>query len=148
MNTSSPSVDHDIDVYAWTSHNAELLREGRLSEIDRMNIAEELNSMGRSIKRELGSRLRVLLAHLLKWRYQPNRRGNSWRLTIRNQRTEIRELLEESPSLITGIESYFLKQYQEARVLAAIETELSVDAFPVDCPFALDETLNPEFWPE
>ena len=104
--------------------------------------------MGRSIKRELNSRLRVLLAHLLKWRHQPQRRGTSWRLTIRNQRTEIRELLEESPSLNAQVQDLFIRQYREARELAALETELPETTFPTECPFTLEETLSPGYWPD
>ncbi len=73
---------YEEDFYAWALNNADLLRQGRFTEIDVDNIAEELESMGRSERRQLANRLEVLLAHLLKWRYQPARRGNGWRYTI------------------------------------------------------------------
>jgi len=148
MNTAQPPVDHDRDIHAWATQNAEWLRQGRLGDIDTTHIAEELDSMGRSLRRELNSRLRVLLVHLLKWRHQPPRRGASWRLTIRNQRTEIRELLEESPSLKARLPDSFLRQYPEARELAALETELPATTFPTECPFTLDETLSSGYWPD
>lgn len=148
MSTAHTPIDHDRDMHAWATQNAEWLRQGRLADIDITHIAEELDSMGRSIKRELNSRLRVLLAHLLKWRHQPQRRGTSWRLTIRNQRTEIRELLEESPSLNAQVQDLFIRQYREARELAALETELPETTFPTECPFTLEETLSPGYWPD
>ena len=148
MSTAHPPIDHDRDIHAWATQNAEWLRQGRLADIDTTHIAEELDSMGRSLRRELNSRLRVLLVHLLKWRHQPQRRGASWRLTIRNQRTEIRELLEESPSLNAQVQDLFIRQYREARELAALETELPETTFPTECPFTLEETLSPGYWPD
>src|SRR5271168_5304601 len=90
---------YDTDFYAWANEQAALLRAGRLSEADIQNIAEEIESMGRSEKRELVSRLAVLFQHLLKWRYQPGFRGNSWRLTIEDQRQEVSDHLSENLSL-------------------------------------------------
>jgi hypothetical protein len=90
---------YERDLYAWATRNAALLRAGRWAEVDRMNIAEELESMGRSERRALGSRLAVLLMHWLKWRYQPERRGRSWRATIREQQRQVARLLVDNPSL-------------------------------------------------
>jgi hypothetical protein len=90
---------YEQDFYAWANSNARLLRAGRLSEVDAQNIAEEVETMGRSERRELMSRLSVLLAHFLKWQCQPERRSESWRNTIESQREDVLELLEENPSL-------------------------------------------------
>ena len=85
-------VLYDKDFYQWTLYNAELLRQGKITEIDIQNIAEELESMGKSQKRELISRLAVLIMHLLKWQYQPEKRSHSWIETINEQRRQIVEL--------------------------------------------------------
>src|SRR5580692_5108256 len=91
--------EYETDFYAWASHNAELLREQRFNEIDFENIAEEIEDMGSSHRRSLMSRLEILLAHLLKWQFQPMGKCNSWKYTIDEQRLRITDLLIESPSL-------------------------------------------------
>ena len=141
-------ITHEQDFSAWALQNAELLRQGKFVECDVANIAEELDSMGRSVKRELASRLRVLLMHLLKWRYQPERRGTSWRLTIRNQRTEIRDLLKDNPSLSSQLPMQLAESYVDARELAVDETGLPTSTLPVENPFTLEETLNQNYWPD
>src|SRR5487761_1403224 len=93
------TVDYDRDFYAWTNEQARLLRTGELSAIDAANLAEEIESMGRSDRRELQSRLAVLIMHLLKWRFQPSARSAGWLGTIREQRLQIELILEDSPSL-------------------------------------------------
>lgn len=95
----SNASKYDTDFYAWATEQAALLREGRLAEADIPNIAEELDTMGRSEKRELASRLTVLLTQLLKWQFQPGYRGNSWRPRIRDLRREVADRLNENPSL-------------------------------------------------
>ena len=90
---------YEHDFYAWLTSNAQLLREQRIADVDIDHIAEELESMGKSEKRALLSRFTVLLAHLLKWQFQPAKRSRSWKNTILTQRIDIHELLEESPSL-------------------------------------------------
>ena len=92
---------HDSDFYAWSLEQAALLRAGRVGEADLAAIAEEIESMGKTEKRELISRLTVLLLHLLKRQAQPTGRGNSWRLSIANARDEIADLLGDNPSLKT-----------------------------------------------
>jgi hypothetical protein len=140
--------DYDQDFYAWTLHNAQLLRNGRLNEIDRTNIAEELESMGKSQKRALNSRLTVLLAHLLKWRYQAGARSPSWRNTITIQRIELSELLEENPSLRPKLPGELPAAYRKARLWAANETQLDLHTFPVNCAFTVDQVLDEDFWPD
>ena len=89
---------HDDDFYAWTQEQAQLLRTGKFNQIDFHYIAEEIEDMGRSEKRELESRLELLLMHLLKWQFQPNLRSRSWQLTIKEQRLRLEKLLAENPS--------------------------------------------------
>src|SRR5438067_1791329 len=140
------SYDHDF--YAWAMENAALLRAERLSEIDIEHIAEEIETLGRSIKRSLSRRLEVLLSHLLKWEYQDAYRNPSWRYTIKKQRRAIADLLEENPSLKHGIEEILTKAYEHAREAAADETELKISTFKEACPFSLEQVLDKDFWPE
>jgi hypothetical protein len=140
--------EYEKDFYAWTAHNAKLLREGKLSEIDVEHIAEEIESMGKSEKRELMSRLAILLAHLLKWQFQPERQSNSWKYTIEEQREEVLELLEESPSLKYEINDKIDRAYRKAILWAATEMGVNKSIFQDKCPFSLEETLNKSFYPE
>ena len=142
---STPNYQQDY--YGWAIHNAELLRQGRLAEIDFEHIAEELEDMGGSKERELESRLGVLLAHLLKWVYQPERRGNSWRATIEEQRRRIDRILRKNPSLKSRLEEAFLDGYGDARLIAMRETGMDKTVFPETCPFSLQDTLDDGYWP-
>ena len=136
-------TDYDSDFHAWALRNARLLRAGRLDELDVEHIAEELESMGASERRELLSRMQVLMVYLLKQQYQPSRRGKSWRLTINHQRTSIERLLEQSPSLARLFDAANLaKVYRKAVRDAVIETDLVAHLFPADCPYSLDELLD------
>ena len=143
---SHPSYREDY--HAWALHNAELLRRGQLSEIDCENIAEELEDMGASKERELESRLGVLLAHLLKWVFQPERRGNSWRATIREQRRRVERVLRKNPSLKAKLDEAFEEAYGDARLIAMRETGMDESVFPEISPFTLEQTLSDAYWPE
>lgn len=136
------------DFYGWALQNAELLRQGRLGEIDSERIAEELEDMGASKERELENRLGVLLAHLLKWVYQPERRGNSWRLTVEEQRRRLERLLRKNPSLKSRLAENFIDAYGDARLIASRETGLPKAQFPEACPFPLEQALDDGYWPE
>ena len=140
---------YNQDFYAWAMQNAQLLRQGRLSEIDVEHIAEELESMGKSERRELMSRLSVLMSHLLKWLFQPELRSNSWKYTIEEQRSAVTDLLEDSPSLRheLNIEDRLAKAYTNAVLQAARETGLDKGRFPQQCPFSLDQIRDDDFWP-
>jgi Domain of unknown function DUF29 len=142
------SVAYDADFFAWTMEQARLLREGALSEIDTLNLAEEIESMGKNNRRELGSRLVVLLMHLLKWSYQPNRRSPSWATTVRDQRDEIEELLADSPSLRSAVEDTLSTVYARALRKAVSETGLPEATFPANCPFTAEQILSEDFLPE
>jgi len=142
------AVKHDEDYYAWTRQQAQWLKQGRWAELDIEHLSEELESMGASDKRELMSRLTVLIAHLLKWQYQSERRGVSWRLTIAEQRRAIRRLLDDSPSLKPLLPGFVASEYFDARSDAIYETSLSKSVFPIECPYTLEQILDREFWPE
>ncbi|MBF0609174.1 MAG: DUF29 domain-containing protein, partial [Magnetococcales bacterium] len=124
---------------------ADLLRQGRLTEIDIENVAEELEGMARRDKRELASRLLVLILHLLKWRYQPQRRSESWTTTIGNQRGAIEHLLEDSPSLKHNIEAVVAKEFIAAKRSFENETGISARELPETCPYTFEQLMNYSF---
>ena len=138
---------HD-DFYAWASEQAALLRAGNLSAADAANIAEEIEGMGHSLRDQLTNRLGVLLAHLLKWHYQPSHRGNSWRLTIREQRRRASRLLSRNPSLRHDLADIFPEAYGDALLIAARETGLAEATFPAACPWTFETVIQDDFWPE
>ncbi len=142
------AVQYEDDFYAWTIEQARLLRVGELSAIDAANLAEEIESMGRSDRRELQSRLAVLIMHLLKWRQQPGARSRSWSATIEEQRLQIEQVFAESPSLRPLVAGMVVQAYKIARPHAIGETGLADDAFSPTCPFSLDEILSGTFLPE
>ncbi|XWK88973.1 MAG: DUF29 domain-containing protein [Phormidium sp.] len=139
---ATPNSLYEQDFYLWIETTAQQLKEGKFDEVDLTNLIEEIESMGRSEKRELKSRLIVLLMHLLKWQYQPEKRSESWRSTISEQRICIEGLLEDSPSLKPLISEVFDDCYQKARLKAADETGIKLNFFPKESPFTLEETLQ------
>jgi len=139
---------YDGDFFAWTREQASRLRDLRPNSIDWEKVAEEIESLGKAERREIRSRLIVLLAHLLKWAYQPDARSNSWRASIVEARMEISGELDESPSLRRYPAEVLARQYDVARLAASGDTMLEEDTFPATCPFTIEEVLDPEFWPE
>jgi hypothetical protein len=139
---------YEKDFYLWTETHVNLLKEGKFSEVDVSNLIEEIDSMGKREKRELRSRLIILLMHLLKWKYQPQKRSESWLSTISEQRLSLEELLEDSPSLQPFLTDVFETCYQKARVKAANETQMRLEVFPVTSPFSLGKTLDSAYFPE
>lgn len=145
---SAPNALYEEDFYAWSQQQAELLREKRFSELDLVNLVEEIESLGKSEKRSLISHLGVLLGHLLKWQYQPDYPyRKSWRASINEQRHQIEELLEENPSLRPQLTTFIAKGYQSGLNLAVSETPLDYDAFPETCPWNQDQILG-NYWPD
>jgi hypothetical protein len=138
---------YERDFYGWANEQAKLLRSGRLAEADIGNIAEEIESMGRSERRELVSRLRVLLLHLLKWQFQPERQGSSWRGTIRTQRVEIRNHLLDNPSLKPHLPKLIATAYELGCLEAVTETGLRENTFPDICPWTFEQIASPDFLP-
>ena len=139
---------YEEDFYLWIKTTAKQLKNGNFAEIDLDNLIEEIESMGRSEKRALKSNLLVLLMHLLKYKYQPEKCSNSWLSTIFEHRRRLKEDLTESPSLKKYLSEVFNECYQEARKQAALETGLSLDTFPLDSPFTTEESLNQDYLPE
>jgi ribosomal protein L29 len=139
---------YDQDFFAWANEQAALLRAGKLDLADIDHIAEEIESMGRTEKRELVSRLAVLLTHLLKWRVQPSRRGVSWRLTIEEQRRALARHLVDNPSLKSRLDEATDDAYGDAVLRAARETGNDKSAFPSACPWLYEQIADVNFWPD
>lgn len=140
------TVRYEEDFNLWTEQTVDLLRSRRFEELDIDNLLDELESMSKRDKREIVSRLKVILVHLLKW-YQPDQRGASWETTIRNNREEIAQILQDSPSLKSYPATVLKQAYASACKNAASETGLLVDEFPESCPFAIAEILIEDFLP-
>jgi hypothetical protein len=147
MTNNISNTNYDQDVIAWAQEQAKLLRSGRFDALDIEHIAEEIEDVGKSEQRELASRMAVLLAHLLKWQYQPERRGSSWTRTINNQRVLIKRRIKRTPSLKRSLDDkeWWGDAWLDAQVLAERETGL-VD-FPAECPWTGSQTIDLEFFP-
>lgn len=140
--------EYEKDFYAWIVANATLLKQRKFAELDIDNLVEEIESMGRGEKRQLMSRLELLLAHMLKWKFQPNYRGKSWKCTIDEQRRKFASLLKESPSLKYELEARIEEAYEDAKIAAEKQMRIERKAFPRECPFTLDQCLDETFYPE
>ncbi len=139
---------YEQDYHLWLKITAKLLKNRQLEKLDYDNLIEEIEAMGRSEKRAIESNLIVLLMHLLKYQYQPEKQTNSWRYTIREHRRRIIRSLEDSLSLKKYLTDVFESCYDYARKEAADETGLSLDIFPLKNPFSVKETLSFEFLPD
>ena len=139
---------YDRDAYSWAMQQADALRRRSANEIDWDNVAEEIESVGKSQSSELYSRYVVLLTHLLKWRFQSDRRSRSWEASIRVQRVDIGRLVEFNPGLQAKRDEIFDAAFRTARLAAIGETDLPAQAFPETNPFTLAEAMDENFWPE
>jgi hypothetical protein len=138
---------YDEDIVAWSAEQARLIRTGRFNHLDLEHIAEEIEDVGRSEQRELASRMGALIGHLLKWAYQPERRGASWEKTIKAQRKDLLYLLDESPSLRRKLDEPRWIDVAWSKGVAVAETGL--DCFPETCVWSLtDQILDHAWWPE
>ena len=139
------------DFYTWCLTTADLIRAGKWHDIDAEALVEEIESMARSQKRELESRIRTLVMHLLKWCYQPEEHqhhGHSWRSTINEQRSELELLLRDNPSLHSQLPEVLAERYPKARAHASNETGKPLATFPQVCPWTVPQVLDDDFWPE
>ncbi len=139
---------YDEDFAVWTAENARLLRAGRFDEVDIEHVADEIEDMGKRDKRELHSRLTVLILDLLKWKWQPAKKSATWRSTIVMQRGELRWLFEQSPSLKAIVQDAVEDVYSDAMDGATAETGLPARTFPRKCPFTPDQILDRDSLPE
>ncbi|MEC4986954.1 MAG: DUF29 domain-containing protein, partial [Oscillatoria sp. PMC 1068.18] len=138
---------YETDFYAWTQTQAKLLQLGNFSKLDLPNLIEEIVSLGKQQRQELRNYLSILLGHLLKWHFQPEKRSRSWLATIRIQRRDILRLLRDNPSLKSYQEEALAEAYQNGRDLAVKETNLPFSTFPQDCPYSLEEILGDRYYP-
>ena len=136
---------YETDLYEWTRAQADALRRRASNELDWDNLAEEIEAVGRSERREIGSRLENLLLHLLKWRYQPEGQCGSWRGSILEARHRHERLIADNPSLRSYPAEILPKAYGYARKKALNETGLL--RLPEDCPWTIDDILSNDFLP-
>jgi len=139
---------YNLDFAQWLEVNVEKLRRQDYTSVDWENLIEELEDMGRSERRRLKSNVIVILLHLLKWQFQPERRSGSWESSLLEHRRRVREALEESPSLRPYLEAQFPQCYREAVKQARAETGLPMETFPPECPYLTATVVNDDFLPE
>ena len=149
--TQAPISHQDLyeqDFYLWIEQAVTLLAENRLSELDRENLIEEISDMGSNQKNAIESNLEVVLMHLLKYKYQPEKRSNSWRSTLFEHRRRLHKAFKTSPSLKRHFINEFQDCYTAARELASIETGLDLGLFPQDSPFSSEQVLDKSYLPD
>lgn len=152
---STLASEYHTDFDSWVRHNVDLLKQGRMLEVDTENLIEELENMARRDRYELINRFIILIAHLLKWQFQlaelserwAEFEGKSWRNSIMEQRVQIDTLLENNPSLRSWLPEGICKAYPKAAGLAAMETGKPVSHFPDDCPYTLEQLLAEDYYP-
>ncbi len=137
---------HEQDFHLWAQQQANLLRTGRLHELDVDDLIEELEEMSGSHRRELINRLGVLIAHLLKWQFQPENRSSSWKGTIKEQRRKLNRLLRENPSLKNISPDKLHDAYGDALAIVEKDTGLNETYFPNNCPFSIQQILDENYW--
>ncbi|NJO41246.1 MAG: DUF29 domain-containing protein [Cyanobacteria bacterium CRU_2_1] len=145
--SGQPSNLYKTDFYAWTQEQAKLLQDGVWDCLDIPNLVEEIESLGKQQRQELKNRLGILLGHLLKWEFQPSHRSKSWFITIREQRREILDILDENPSLKPYLPEAIQKAYQSGLDLAVRETPLHDRDFPPSCFYSTEQILDFSYFP-
>jgi hypothetical protein len=138
-------TDYDADFYSWSLEQARLLRESQWAQVDRENVAEEIESLGREQFNKLESAFRVLLLHMLKWDHQSARRSRSWIISIKQQRLDVEDILGDNPGLRPRTAEAIARAYRKARLEAAKETELDESNFPDTCGYGFDDIMAREF---
>ena len=136
---------YDADFYAWTLEQSNLLKSGQLQKLDIENLVEEIESLGKQQRQELRNRLGILIGHLLKWQYQPDKRSKSWKATIIEQRDKSSESLQENPSLKPYLSEAIASAFRSGLALVVSETTLDYKDLPAECPFTIEQILDPTF---
>ena len=139
---------YETDFNLWLSETVNLLRTGELNKLDLENLAEEIEDMGNSRKDALESNLIRVLQHLLKWKYQPQKRANSWKASVTEHSLRLNKAFKKSPSLKVYFDDVLAECYQDARLIASQETGVNISIFPEVCPFNREDILNPQYLPE
>ena len=145
---AKPAPTYDGDYFAWSEDQAAKIRAAKPKGVDWENVAEEIESLGRSDKRAIESNLTVILVHLLKRAFQPEKQKSGWDGSIFEHRQRILALIKESPSLRSYPGKALAGEYRIARRKAAGETGLAESTFPRTCPFTIEQVLDPDFYPE
>jgi Domain of unknown function DUF29 len=145
--TNEAVTSYDQDFCLWAEQTAQLLRAEQYAAIDLEHLIDEVEDMSRSEKRALLSNARLVLMHLLKYQYQPEKRSNSWLSSIREHRTRLQDTFRDSPSLQGYFQTMYDECYQNARKQAADETGLPLQTFPIESPFTVDDCLDEDFLP-
>jgi hypothetical protein len=144
---SSKRVGHGDDYHAWLLDQIELLKAGQFADLDVAHLIDDLKALAMAEKSEIENRLLVLLHHLLKWEFQPERRSNSWRATIVEQRSRLNRVISGSPSLRRYPSTVIDEEYRIARLHASGETGLPLKRIPATCPYSVAQALDENFWP-
>jgi hypothetical protein len=142
------STDYDADIVAWANEQAALLRGKKYSQLDIEHIADEVEDVGKSEQRELKSHMAVLLAHLLKWRFQHERRGTNWQVTIRSQRKEVLRSLSDTPSLKANLDDQEWWDIVWGRAVDLANRETGIKDFPIAIPWSRDQILDLDYLPD
>jgi hypothetical protein len=142
------STAYDIDFDRWAREQAAALKAGDFQKLDLENLAEEIESLSRSDRRAIESFLARILFHLLKWRYQPERRSGSWQNSVEDSRAVIRQILKDSPSLRSYTKDILEDAYRQARRKNPQNPAVDPKQFPATCPWTLEQVLDDEFWPK
>ena len=138
---------YETDIIAWANEQAQLVRSGQFELLDLEHIAEEIEDVGKSEQRELASRMALLMSHLLKWQFQPERRGASWQITIRNQRRAISLHLKQVPSLKTKLNDAEWLEVVWGDAVYQASKETGLDNFPETCTWSLEDILTDGWMP-
>lgn len=143
-------TSYEADVVAWANEQASLIRAGHFDQLDLTHIAEEIEDVGKSEQRELASRMAVLLAHILKWKFQPQKRSVSWTLTIKEQRRLLIRRIQKTPSLGPMLvdPEWIDEIWVDAKALAEKETGLDIGTYPEVCPWAMAQVLAEDWLPD
>ncbi len=139
---------YETDFYAWALETAQLVKAKKFDQLDFEHLAEEIESMGASERNALEIRLIELMLHLLKWQFQPERKGRSWKLSIDKQRIGIDKVLKQNPSLKHHYQERVDECYVYAKRYAAAETKLPFSTFPENCPYSVEQLFDFDFLPE
>jgi hypothetical protein len=138
-------IEYDRDFYSWSLEQARLVRAGQWRAVDRENVAEEIESLGREQFNKLESALRVLMMHILKWDHQPENRSRSWATSIKDQRVAFHDVLDDNPGLKSRLDEALMRAYRRARLQASVQTGLAEETFPENCPYTFDDLMNRGF---
>jgi hypothetical protein len=144
---SNLSLEYEKDFHNWIEQHIYLLKTGQVHQLDTAHLIEELEEMGKSNIRELENRFVILIAHLLKWEFQPEKQSSNWQGSIDEQRVQLERLLRKVPSLKRLLQSAIDDSYSDALYLAVKETKLPESVFPQTCFYTVEQLLDKNFYP-